>query len=350
MIYEVLDQLDVSVMSPDELSDAALVGTVERVIDEDGNETWEDQEGILAETELFHFDEASVLINPKKYQKNIMTYLQKALNPIGSEQNKITKSLAHGDEITIRPDCSLLLTSYMPEQIVDTVLNTGFLQRMLVIPRELTVEDRWSQIEQDIEALGVEQDRSSLDDLIEELKLIKRHYSGTQYEYDWSYAKPAINKWSKMMVDTARDTPREVRKILMSFVPRQVEQMYRLALHYCCMRRETTILPRDVKKAAQLVLKSFHMIVHWMEENPELNDDENQNRDIAKRFRGLRDVVEDKEPDENGYYPLPQMVDDLKRTWGLSETSVYKWINRFEDKNWAAVNRVHGQKWIKPRG
>lgn len=349
MIYEVLKELNIEVMSPDELSDAALVGTVERVIDEEGNETWEDQEGILAETELFHFDEASVLINPKKYQKNIMTYLQKALNPIGSEQNKITKSLAHGDEITIRPDCSLLLTSYMPEEIVDTVLNTGFLQRMVVIPRELTVEDRWSQIEQDIDALGEDHDTASLDDLIHELKLIKRHYEDSQYEFEWSRAKPAIKKFSRNMIDTARDTPKEVREVLMSFIPRQVEQMYRIAFHYCCMRRDTTVKPRDVRKAAQLVLKSFHLIVHWMEENPKLNENQNDKRDAAKRFRGLRDVMKEYDSNDNGFYPVATLIDDLKQTWGLSKTSVYKWVDKFEDKNWIIVKRRSGQKWIKPR-
>lgn len=349
MIYEVMEELNIDVMSPDELSDAALIGTVERVVDEEGNEVWEDQEGVLAETELFHFDEASVLINPKKYQKNIMTYLQKALNPIGSEQNAITKKLAHGDEITIRPNCSLLLTSYMPEKIVDTVLNTGFLQRMLVVPRELTVEDRWAQIEQDIEALGEDRNKADLDDLIEELKLLKRHYSDTQYDFEWHRAKPAIKKWSNEMVDTARDTPREVREILMSFVPRQVEQMYRLALHYCCMRRDTVVSPDDVRKAAQLVLKSFHMIVHWMEDNPELNSDDNDKRDVASRFRTLTDVLSNYDPNKQGYYALPLVMDDLKQAWGLSGTSVYKWISRFEDKNWLYVERHNGQKFIRPR-
>lgn len=349
MIYEVLEELNIEVMSPDELSDAALIGTVERTVDDEGNEVWEDQEGVLAETELFHFDEASVLINPKKYQKNIMTYLQKALNPIGSEQNAITKKLAHGDEITIRPNCSLLLTSYMPEKIVDTVLNTGFLQRMIVVPRELTVDDRMSQIEQDIDALGEQKNTADLADLIEELKLIKRHYTGTDYEFEWRRAKPAVKKWAREMIDTARDTPREVRKVLMSFVPRQIEQLYRLALHYCCMRRDTTIKPKDVKYAAQLVLKSFHMIVHWMEDNPELNSDEQDTNDMASRFRGLTNVLQDYDPNSSGYYALPLVMDDLKKVWGLSQTSCYKWVNRFEDKNWLYVERHNGQKFIKPR-
>lgn len=348
MIYEVMEELNVEVMSPDELSDAALVGTVERVIDEDGNETWEDQEGVLSETELFHFDEASVLINPKKYQQNIMTYLQKAMNPIGSEQNVITKQLAHGDEINIRPTCSLLLTSYMPEQIVDTVLNTGFLQRMIVVPRELTIQDRMEQMEQDINALGEDRDVASLEDLIQELKLIQRHYSDSQYEFDWSRAKPVITKYMKDMLSTVRDTTRQVKKILSSFVPRQIEQMYRLALHYCCMRRDTVVKPADVRKAARLVMKSFHMIIHWMEDNPELSDGEDSKRDDAKQFRALTNVLEDYESTK-GYYGLPQIMDDLKQAWGVSETTCYKRITQFEDKNWLYVERKNGQKFVRPR-
>lgn len=349
MIYKVMEELNVEVMSPDELSDAALVGTVERVLDEDGNETWEDQEGVLAETELFHFDEASVLINPKKYQQNIMTYLQKALNPIGSEQNAITKKLAHGDEITIRPNCSLLLTSYMPENLEETVLNTGFLQRMIVVPRELSIEDRMEQIEMDIDALGEDSNVASLDELIEELKLIKRHYTDTIYDFDWSRAKPVIKKFARDMMEVVRDTSREARKILTSFVPRQIEQMYRIALHYCCLRRDTKVKPSDVKHAARLVLKSFHMIVHWIEDNPSFNEDNDGKRDSAKRFRGLTQVLNENEPSRGGYYSVPLIMDDLKQTWNVSQTSCYKWLNRFEDKNWIHVERSNGQKYIKPR-
>jgi len=136
----------------------------------------------------------------------------------------------------------------------------------------------------------------------------------------------------------------------MSFVPRQIEQMYRLALHYCCMRRDTIVRPSDVKSAATLVLKSFHMIVHWMEENPELNDNDEDERGVAQRYKGLMKVVGDFEDEgENGYYAVTLIMDDLKARWGLSQTSCYKWINRFEDKGWIYVERKNGQKYIKPR-
>lgn len=346
MIYEVMESLGIEIMSPDETTDAALIGTVERDIDENGNEIWVEEEGILSETEVFHFDEASVLINPKKYQENMMTYLQKALNPIGSEQNKITKKLAHGEEITVRPNCSLLLTSYMPEGIEDTVLNTGFLQRMIVVPRDLSIEDRMVQTEQDIDALGEEAQETDLEELVLELKRIRNFYTDRK-EFKWHRAKPALKKYQTQMYDEIRDTPIQVRRILEGFVPRIIEQLYRLALHYTCMRRDTIVQPQDVRMAYDLPMTSLHMIIHWLEENPELKGNDERRSDAGSRFRVFQEVLEKSTPTRGEYYGVKQILDDLSTGWGLSSTSCYRWIDNFEDKGWIEVRRDGGAKYVK---
>lgn len=345
MIHEVLNALGIEIKSPDETTDAALIGTVERETDDAGNETWVEEEGALAEAEVFHLDEGSVLINPKEYQQNMMTYLQKALNPLGSEQNKITKDLAHGDEITVRPECSLLITSYMPEGIEDTVLNTGFLQRMLVIPRNLTIEERMEQTKEDIQALGEERGEADLQDLIDELKRIRRHYREPR-EFSWSQAKPALVKVQRDMFDEIRDTPIEVRRVLEGFIPRITEQLYRLSLHYCCMRRDTQVSSHDVRNATPLIMSSLHMIIYWLEENPELRTDEDNRADASKRFRTMQESMGEIEPVSGRYYGTSQLIDVLKSRWGLSETSCYRWFEVFEDKGWIDVVNQNGSKYI----
>lgn len=346
MIYEVLDSLGIEIMSPDETTDAALVGTIEREVDEQGNEEWVEEEGVLSETEVFHFDEASVLINPKKYQENMMTYLQKALNPIGSEQNKITKKLAHGEQITVRPSCSLLLTSYMPEGIEETVLNTGFLQRMIVVPRDLTIDDRIAQTEKDIMALGEEAKESELEELINEFKRIHRFYQEPK-EFSWERAKPTLVKYANDMYDQVADTPIEVRRVLEGFVPRIIEQLYRLSLHYCCMRRGTTVRSEDVRNAVGLPMTSLHMIIHWLEENPELRGQESKKTATA-RFRALMELIQDSEPmTDDGWYGVSGLMDDLKRVWGISSTSCYRWISVFEEKNWIRTKEIKNAKYFK---
>lgn len=346
MIYEVLDALGITIKSPDETTDAALIGTVEKEVDEHGNETWEEQPGILSEAEVFHFDEASVIINPKKYQENMMTYLQKALNAVGSEQNKITKKLAHGEEITVQPNCSLLLTSYMPDGIEDTVLNTGFLQRMLTIPRNLSIEDRMEQTEQDIQALGEERQEADLEDLINELKSIRNFYNEPK-EFNWEKAQPSLIKYSRQMYEEIQDTPIAVRRVLEGFVPRMTEQLYRLSFHYCCMRRSTTVTPRDVKNASPLILVSLRMIIHWLEENPELRGDDDRRADATQRFRAFREITKDEEPNDNGRYPVSRIMPGLKRAWGLSETSCYRWLSTFDDKGWIKLDSSGPVKYIE---
>lgn len=347
MIYDVLDSLGIEIISPDELTDAALIGTIESETDAQGNTEYQVQEGVLADAEVMHYDEASVIIEPKSYQENTMTYLQKALNPIGSESNKITKELAHGDEIIVRPTCSLLLTSYMPDGLEDTVLNTGFLQRMITIPRDLTIEDRMAQTRKDIEALGEGRNDGDLEDLIMELKRIRNTYN-EPVDFHWSdAAKKVLMKYQEDMFDQIKDTPIEVRRILEGFVPRMMEQLYRLSLHYCCMRRSTTIIPDDVNAGRPLIMTSLHMIIHWLEENPDIRDSDDAKADAGRRFRGLKEVIEHHDPIKGGYYGVSQIMSDLKKAWGLSETSCYRWIDIFEDKDWIDV-RDHGtSKYVR---
>lgn len=345
MIYEVLDALDIEIMSPDEITDAALIGTVEQTTDEHGNQTWEEEPGVLAEAEVFHFDEASIILDPKEYQQNMMTYLQKALNPIGSEQNKISKNLAHGEEIVVRPNCSLLLTSYMPEGLEDTVINTGFLQRMLVIPRQLTIETRKEQTIKDIEALGEDSQDADLRELINELKSIKRHYQEPK-EFYWHRAKPVLRKYAQDMYDLIEGTPLEVRRVLEGFIPRMIEQLSRLSVHYCCIRRDTTIMPSDVRQSADLVIQTLHMIIYWLEENPELRGEQHR-ASIGERYRQLLDVVSDREPTAGEYYGVSGIMPGITSAWNISETSVYRWIHRFEQKGWVEVRYKDNAKFIK---
>jgi len=349
LVYEVMDNLGIDIKSPDELSDAALVGTVERTTDEEGNEVWEDREGILADTEVFHFDEASVLINPKDYQQNMMNYLQKALNPIDSEQNTITKKLAHGDEIQISPTCSLLLTSYMPEEIVDTILNTGFLQRMLVFPRRLTTNDRKDQINEDIAALGQESNRSDIGELIDEFRGIRRHFEDRR-EFSWGTSKTSLRKYNRQMIDEVSNTNRQVKKIMESFVPRQIEIMARIALHHTCMRRDSEVKSVDVEYASKLVLKSFYMILNWLEDSQEIKEktgssvDNNIDRD---RFKKLTKVIKKSEHERDEWIGVNEILDQISHVWDLTNSSCYRQLEKFEEKGWIEKKKEHRSKYIK---
>lgn len=347
MVHEVLDALGIEMKSPDEMSDAALIGTIESVDDGEGGTEYEVREGALAEAEVMHYDEASVLIEPKSYQENTMTYLQKALNPLGSQSNEITKELAHGDEITVRPNCSLLLTSYMPDGLEDTVLNTGFLQRMITIPRDLTIEDRMAQTRQDIKALGQDANTGELKELIDELKRIRNTYQ-EPVNFEWTdAAKRVLLKYQEDMYNEIQDTPIQVRRILEGFVPRMMEQLYRLALHYTAMRRSNKITPDDVNGGRPLIMTSLHMMIHWMEENPDIRDDEGAQASAGKRLRGLQKVINEHDPIKQNYYGISQVMDDLKQVWSLSETSCYRWINIFEEKGWIETMESGTSKYIR---
>ena len=115
LISKVAKEAGIDVDDVDEATDAALIGTIEQeeILDEETGTkktVYNKVMGKLATAELLHFDEGSMLMERSSHSAHAMTWFQKALNPLGSEQSKCTKKLAHGDQIEFYPSCSLLIT------------------------------------------------------------------------------------------------------------------------------------------------------------------------------------------------------------------------------------------------
>ena len=202
------------------------------------------------------------------------------------------------------------------------------------------------QTELDIGALGEDRKEADLQELIDELKSIRRFYQQPK-DFEWKKAQPALVKYSRDMYEEIQDTPIQVRRVLEGFIPRMIEQLSRLSFHYCCMRRSTKISPRDVSNASRLVLTSLRMIIHWLEENPELRNDDDRKANASQRFRVMREIVNDLEANDKGYHRMSKVIPELKRAWGLSETSCYRWISVFEDKNWIELHEKGPAKYVK---
>ena len=106
-VADVGTQAGLKVGDIDEATDSGLIGhfdDVERIDPETGTKVVEHVKvyGKLYEGELLHYDEGKFLIERKPMALNALTWFQKALNPIGSAQNRCVKTMRDGDSLNGR--------------------------------------------------------------------------------------------------------------------------------------------------------------------------------------------------------------------------------------------------------
>lgn len=299
-VFDIAEKLEMGILSPDELTDAALLGTQEKVEFRDPDtglkaEDWVTVPGVLNEADIVHYDEASMLFRTGKWNQKTVEILQKALNPIDTPSNTCYKKLSHGDPIQFNPTCSLLLTSYMPPGISSFVIQTGLFQRMLVLPRRLSESIRRSNSMIDIELLGDRTDsKKKLDSLLTEFRIIKNTFKDKEtFEWDERTFPLLRNKTNKLFELVAPTHPR-VRDILYGFIPAYQNFMYTLSCHHAAIRGQTTVMPHDVQNGFIVPFNIMKWLVAWLEGEIDTGaiDKEQRGRksreeDFRKAFRSV---------------------------------------------------------------
>lgn len=362
LVNNLCSDLDIKFKSLDEATDAALLGTVEKeeYTDDDGNtqERWVIEEGVLANADVIHYDEGSNLIQSNGHNENSVKYFQSALNPLGSSQAKITKEMAHGDEIVIRPDCSLYLTSYMPQGIEDTVVETGLLQRMTTFPRDVDLNLRKKNASKDAEMVGKDTNiTAEYDDILSELREIRDFYMGEDEddEGETIQISEGVTKVYKSRVDSLFDmiknASRPNRKVLATFLPRLQNQMYILSYHSAACDRRNQIEYKDVWYASSLIAHYFSNLITWVEMSMDLSRKTGADREkyyCKQLFRNWGNLFENI-TDKDGYVSENQIKKYVPDLFGVTLSTAMKYIQIFDnDRNWMD-SRVKSQtRFYKP--
>ena len=266
----------------DDTSDAVLIG----YDDEDGDRVL----GILDKGGVVHWDEAAMLLGTTQYAEKTKGFLQKTLNPIGSETNTCSRNFKNSP-ISINPYCSLYLTSYIPDNIVEKVLGTGMLQRLLCLPKDVTTEDRKRNAYTDIDFLGTEptEEDISVDYFIDKFKEINEKYNDPETKFDWKEVKPFFKGKSDNILRISANSPIRVKKLMETFHPRYMDSMYILAMHHCCIRDSHTINIDDIDYAYAIISNCYSALLAWLEEEPSFDSGKKNEvkffKDIQKIFK-----------------------------------------------------------------
>lgn len=265
------DRLSISVKNTTQFTDAALIGTVGK--DEDGDpeltpgllsgfkETFQPDGSLINEPiHVIYVSEASSVIDdrPREHEKLIMNMLQIAMNPYGTNDNRVGKDLVSGPSFGYYTNVSIFLTTFPPDTLTDIVLKRGLLQRMLLVTKNTTHKERgevMSKILQHYKATAPIKGATDrgytseelMDMVVEQLAIVNEWAADVNEIHFEPEAIDEIDKFVKAIHEKTLQYKPFLQKKLGEFVTRFLDQLIKLCAHVAILGRKRTVQKHHVQ-------------------------------------------------------------------------------------------------------
>lgn len=281
------ERLDLKYQEADEFTDAALVGT----IDSSGDGDPEPEYGWLHPRwgiNILSMTEATMVFEEQggEYRQNLMNHLQKSMNPMGTSDNQLSKKLAQGEPIEFNPRVSLFMTTYVPTNLEEIVLERGLLQRMLLLTNRATNQDRREMSQRSLKAMQNPPDTTEQEeDIAERLLAIDQHYRNID---DLTLTPQAVERFGKSntrLYDMIAQTGPYYRERLGEFVTRFENHRTKLSMHFACLNKHEEITRQDAHRASIRTRFFFKNIVAYLEDAIEVP------REFDERLSQMKQIV-----------------------------------------------------------
>ncbi len=339
-VKQICDALGINIRAVDEFTDASLIGTDEVKVDpETGEEIHTPRGGLFGnpEIDILYIDEGSILFmkNPPAHSSKARNYIQKVLNPIGSETSKLVKEMAHVS-IERDPDQSMYVVSFYPEQIDSTVIKTGFMQRSLTICKRMNLADRKVNMFRDIDNQGTTIDKNLMNELITSFKETDAFIKSTP---NWTFTD-GTKELEKSYVDDALETLTKTSNFLQeegaSFVQLYVGRHFPvLSWHHSVARGSSVIEEDDIKYAYLEVLRpAFLDVIGWIEEKSEVKKANQVEKGMENVIKGLYDelIKSNKCVLHDKYISKSDLIESMQDELGISAQSADRKIKELHEK------------------
>jgi len=266
-----------------ESTDAGLVGTIEND---------EIVPGLLQSADIIGMEEASVLFDYNTdFSKKNMTYMQITMNALKDSSCHISKRLGT-ETIEFKPHASFVLMSYPPDKLVDKLLKTGFIDRVIPIFEDVTLLDRLEIISamlKNINAITKESFNKKFNSLKERINVIVKTYEKSRIpitipEEIHKVSFKIINEFANR-VQTASPKAREK---LEHFITRLHETLLKLAIHHAVLERRTVVNTSDMLYARKLYWPIWTNLIISIEELLIISPQER-----ARRHRVIRTSLDE---------------------------------------------------------
>lgn len=222
--------------------------------------------------DIFASSEASQIIDIKNshFDKTTITNLQRAMNRMGTVDNKLEKKLGGSHRIIeFNARASLYFTSYPPEKLFETITKTGLLQRMVVLYVPITLADKETVGTKHAEMLEndtVKDIKEDIDEIVDALKYINEYYRDV---FSLTITKKAkeilinniVPEFFKPLRGVQPNTMHELKK----FTTRYQVITYKLAWHHAICRLSKKVEVQDMAYAKSVIMPIFNSLIAFME-------------------------------------------------------------------------------------
>jgi hypothetical protein len=233
--------------------------------------------GVLANKKYLWYEEASPLFDSRGniYSINMPEIFIKIMEPIGTESHVYYRSLkGYPKRCPTISNASIFLMSRPIEGMVNYVIESGMLQRMLFYYRELADTEREKMDEKvALRSIGTAEDAVDIQKKISEIKqeLIDIQVfvkSRGRIDFDMQNKEEILSylidrmKWFKENVKT---TSVSKRHIINDYVSRYPHFLKVLALHMAATRKSNYIEKTDIEYAFNLLKPLYESLVKYIE-------------------------------------------------------------------------------------
>lgn len=322
------------------ITDAGLVGTI--------NEDKEIEYGWLHPSKginIISATEASVILQdyPPRESRNVMDLLQVAMNNLGSDDSIIARKIGFGDPIEFQPTCSFLLTTYVPTNLTNIILQRGLLQRAYLTVNTVSLDDRLKAMKRQIANLTNPPDsRELVKSIVDRLKHVNTHYSGKTYMPVDARAVPLFEHYTKELLDMIYQATPFLQEKLGEFVSRMSGHQTRLAAHFACLSLHDRIEPGDVGLAALHTRQQFKDILSFLERSITVPKEWNDQFYMVKRrvstaieilYKSNECAIE--EGTGHRWIPKQSLIDAIKNMSSVTDQTAS--INVQQMKEWRLI-------------
>jgi len=343
------DLSEFSVFSLKEYTEASLIGTIRpnksfdsTLEEDDDNLKFLKITGGLEGSGIAHWDEfeSSGIFKTGKHKENILMYFQTFMNSLDSESYIISKRLAD-TELTIECDCqrSLYATTYVPENLVEVIINSGVLQRAFIFVREVPDEIAKEMRNTFIDNIGnpvevkmpVTRFAKSLVQTY--MKTKERWESVNRVKEDVieisDATKDVIRLYYNRMDTYIRNTRPEVKRVSETFIMNLLLYQVSLSALIAISNRRFKIVPNDVHCAGRIVENAYKSLVEWLEQA--LRTQRRQSISDRTKPDYFRQAYMDIKNDD-GWVHKTNLIEEAGKLAKMSKGQVYRIYKNVENQ------------------
>ena len=336
-------------------TDSVLIGGFTQEKDEDGENIYERNPGVLEGNGLAHWDEFeySGIFKQTQHKENSIVYLNTLMNSLSGNSWIISKALTSFGGMVMECFCerSVIAMTYPPSNLNEVMAEKGVLQRMLVycweVPEFIQHKMRLEQI---AKAGTIEEVNAPIDRYVEALMTIynmtkKRWEDVNKNPLETMIFTPDFNAVLRLEYETLRkimqDSREDVAVIAGNFTTRLMKILYKMSV-LCSVASAPSInneedrfkvTGHNVRQAATIIKQCYMTLVDWLERTMRQKKRSIAENNLEPIFVEIYDKLN---KDDEGFVNKTNLLTEVKTKAKKSRAQIYRYYevirHKFEEK------------------